>query len=87
MHCLSLKSELSLKGTMRKQIVFNGKIFFVDPTNDKVISAFAEPKKGMFFTFIHPIRKNGKLIGGLKYAYNWLINGEVQIIPIEYINV
>jgi len=70
---------------MRKRIVFNGKIFFVDPTKDKAISAFAKPKKGMFFTFVHPIRKNGKLIGGLEYEYNWLINGEKQIVPKEYI--
>jgi hypothetical protein len=70
---------------MRKRIVFNGKIFFVDPTKDILISAFAEPKKGMSFTFVHPIRKNGKLIGGLEYEYNWLINGEKQIVPKEYI--
>ena len=70
---------------MRKRIVFNGKIFVVDPTKDKAISAFAEPKKGMFITFVHSICKNGKLIGGLEYEYNLLINGEKQIVPKEYI--
>jgi hypothetical protein len=70
---------------MGKRIFFNGKIFVVDPTKDKAISWFAEAKKGMFFTFVHPIRKNGKLIGGLEYDYNLLINGEKQIIPKEYI--
>jgi len=69
---------------MRKQIVFNGKIFVIDLTKDKVISSFAKAKGGMFFTLFHPRRRNGKLIGGLIYDYNLLITGDIQIIPKEY---
>jgi len=70
---------------MRKRIVFNGRIFVIDPTKDKVISSFAKPKGGMFFTLFHPVRKHGKTIGGLTYEYNLLITGDIQIIPKEYI--
>jgi len=72
---------------MRKRIVFNNKIFEVDTAKDTVISMSGEANKRMFFTQVHPIRKRGKLIGGLLYEYTWFVNGNKEIISKEYIKV